>query len=190
MKNNNLSLGDRFAEISVFIITAIALLIGWNLKSNVENRAYLFEANGISVQAPDGWRQIQTSGDEAFHSAELSSDGFGTTYIVRNIPIPADASAGGIASLLTLERGQKMTAFRVLDQREVNVNDKIAYELSYVFVESNPDLTHASAPKVVYGVDYIYINGNQAVVVTYWAEEGKYEIDLDRFHRFLQSVKF
>jgi hypothetical protein len=190
MSNNQTSLGDRFAEIAVMVLTIVALLVGWNFKASVENRSVAFEANGISAQAPKGWRQAQATGDELLRTTDLSSNGFGTTYIIRQTPVAEDATEGGVASLMTLEYGQKLTAFRVLDQREVTVNGQKAYELRYVFVESNPDLTHASAPKVVYGLDYIYLNGANAVVVSYRAEEKNFDVDLDRFHTFLESVKF
>lgn len=190
MSNNKPSLGDRFAEISVVVLTLAALLVGWSYKSNVENRVVAFEAKGVSAQAPAGWLQAEPTGDELLHATDRSSGVFGTTYVVRKMPVPADATPGSIASLLTLDYGQKMTAFRVLDQREVTVYGNKAYELTYVYVDANPDPTHASSPSVVQGLDYIFLNGDQAVVVTYWAGEENYQSDLDRFHIFLDSVRF
>lgn len=184
------SMGDRFAEITVIAVTLIALVLGWFLKSAVQNRAFKFEANGISAQAPTGWLQAKTEGDEVLHVTDLSSEGFGTTYIVRKMPITADIQMGQIVSLLTLERGQKLTAFRVLDQQEVTVYGQPAYEVSYVFVVSDPDLTHATMPSVVRGVDYIFMKNDQAVVATYWADEANFDSDLNRFHLFLDSLKF
>jgi hypothetical protein len=57
-------------------------------------------------------------------------------------------------------------------------------------VESNPDLTHKNIPSVVRGVDYIFINGNYAVVVSFWADEKNYDPDLNRFHVFLESISY
>lgn len=190
MQTNNPSLGDRFAEITVVVVAVIALLAGWMFKSSVENRSVSFESNGISAQAPAGWFQANIESDEVLHTTDLSADGFGTTYIVRKMPLAADTAAGQIASLLTLERGQKLTAFRVLDQQFVTVTGREAFEVSYVFVESNPDLTHAQLPLVVRGVDYIFLNGDSAVIVTYWAGESNFDLDLGRFHAFLKSLKF
>jgi hypothetical protein len=165
-------------------------LIGWSLKSSVENRAFHFEANGISAQAPIGWLQAETQGDEVLHVTDLASSGFGTTYIVRKMPVTEGTRASDVVTLLTLEHGQNLTAFRVLDQHDVMVYGQPAYEVNYVFVESDPNLTHASMPSVVRGTDYIYVKGNQAVVATYWAEQTNYENDLNRFHLFLKSLKF
>jgi RsiW-degrading membrane proteinase PrsW (M82 family) len=190
MQTQKSSLGDRFAEITVVVVTVIALLAGWFYKSGVENRSVSFEVNGISGQAPAGWLQAQVQGDEVLHVTDISSGDFGTTYIVRKFPIAADAPFGQLSSLLTLKYGQQLTAFRVLDQQRVTVAGREAYEISYVFVESNPNLTHAQLPVVVRGVDTIFINGDQAAVVTYWAGEGSYELDLGRFHQFLKSLQF
>jgi hypothetical protein len=190
MENKKSSLGDRFAEVTVVLVTLIALLAGWAFKSNVEGRSVPFEAKGISGQVPAGWLQEQIKDDEILHTTDMSSDGFGATYLIRQFPLAADTEVGAVASLLTLEHGQKLTAFRVLDQQRVTVTGREAYEVSYVFVVSNPDVTHDQLPRVVHGLDYIFINGDQAVVVTYWAGEDNFNLDLDRFHQFLASLKF
>jgi len=187
---STLSRGDRFAEIAVIALTSLALLAGWLYRANVENRAFHFEAEGISAQAPAGWLQAETQADEVLHVTDLASGGFGTTYIIRKLPIPANTQAREIVTLLTLERGQSLTAFRVLDQNEVTVYGQPAYEVEYVFVESDPNLTHASLPSVVRALDYIFVKGDQAVVATYWAEAANYERDLNRFHLFLESLKY
>jgi hypothetical protein len=190
MENRKISLGDRYAEITVILITVIALIAGWFYKSSVENSSIPFNVEGISAQAPKGWLQSQPAGDELLRATDRSSSGFNTTYLLRKIPIAADTSAAQVANLLTLSHGQELLAFRALDQRDVTVFNKTAYEISYVYVESNPDLTHKNIPSVVRGADYIFVNGNYAVVVSYWADEKNYDLDLNRFHLFLESVSY
>ena len=190
MENKNISLGDRYAEITVIIVTIIALLAGWFYKSGVENSSIPFNMEGITAQAPKGWVQSEPSGDELLRATDRSSNGFSTTYTLRKIPLAADASASQVSSLLTLKYGQDLLAFRLLDQQAVTVFNKTAYELSYVFVESNPNLTHKNIPSVVRGADYIFVNGNYAVVVSFWADEKNYDLDLNRFHLFLESVNY
>ena len=188
--SNTLSLGDRFSDWVVIAITVVALLAGWFFKSSVENRNVHLEVSGISAQTPQGWLQVSTQGNEVLHVTDPSSSGFGTTYIVQNIPVEADSVVGQTVSLLTLQRGQALTAYRVLAQRQVTVSGKPAYELSYVFVESNPDLTHNDFPNIVRGLDYVFLNGDHAVVATYWADKQTFEDDLGRFQLFLKSLKF
>ncbi len=42
--------GDRFAELSVIVLTLVALALGWLLKSSVENRSLAFNNGGITAQ--------------------------------------------------------------------------------------------------------------------------------------------
>lgn len=190
MENKTVSLGDRYAEITVIVVTLIALIAGWFYKSSVENSSIPFNVEGITAQVPQGWLQSEPSGDELLRTTDRSSSGFSTTYILRKIPLAPATTAAQAANLLTLERGQELLAFRVLEQREVTIFNKTAYELSYVFVESNPNLTHKNIPSVVRGTDYIFVNDSFAVVVSFWADEKNYDIDLNRFHRFLESINY
>jgi hypothetical protein len=182
--------GEHFSEWLVAGITLVALLGGWLFKSSVENRSVPYENAGLTAQIPQGWLNVTLQGDEILHVSDLMSSGFGTTYIVQSIPVEAGSAVGQSASLLTLQRGQQLTAYRVLDQKPVTVYGLDAYELSYVFVESDPNLTHDKYPNIVRGLDYIYLSGDHAIVVTYWAELQSYENDLGRFQRFLKSLKF
>lgn len=183
-------LGERFADWAVLALTLLALLAGWVFKSGVENRSVSLQVSGISAQTPQGWLQVSTSGNEVLHVTNPASSGFGTSYIVQSIPVEAGSALGQAASLLTLQRGQQLTAYRVLDQKPVTVYGQEAYELSYVFVESDPNLTHDKFPNIVRGLDYLYLAGDHVVVVTYWAEKQTYEIEYGRFLRFLRSLKF
>ena len=191
MDNKQGSLGDRFAEITVVLVTLIALTAGWFFKSGVENAAVPFEAEGITAEAPKGWLQAGAEGDILLRTVDINSNGFGATYIVRQIAITSDATASEVASLLTLEHAQNLTAFRMLDQQEAkDINGRDAYMINYVFVESNPDVTHADIPSVVRGKDLVYLNGDRAIVVSFQADENNYDLDLGRFYIFLESIQF
>jgi hypothetical protein len=190
MKSASSSLGDRYAEITVVLVTLAALLAGWFYKSGVENSSIPFSAEGVSADAPKGWLQFETDGNEILRVTDLGSSGFGTTYAVRRMPVAAEASSAEVANLLAFEYAQNLLAFRVLNQQDVNVYGRSAYELSYVFVESNPDLTHTQFPRVVRGTDYVFKSGEFAVVVSFQADERNYDLDLDRFHLFLKSIRF
>ena len=172
-------------------MTIVALAAGWFYKSSVENASVSFEAEGITADAPKGWLQAGASGDELLRTVDRNSSGFGATYVVRQIAISSEATTSEVASLVALEHAQSLLAFKMLDQQEVvDINGRNAYMISYVFVESNPDITHASVPSVVRGTDFVYLNGDRAVVVSFQADEKNYERDLGRFYLFLESIKF
>jgi hypothetical protein len=186
---NKPSLGDRYAEITVVVVTVIALLIGWFYKSSVENRSVTFESDGVSAAVPDGWLQSQAEGD-IIRATDRASAGFPTTYAISKLAIAAEVTPVQAASFQTTDRSQQLTGFRVLNQQTVLVNGQEAYQVSYVFVDYNPNAIQADIPSVVRGVDYIFVKNGQAITVSYWADEHEYEVGLNLFNRFLSSVKF
>ena len=191
MANHQGSLGDRFAEITVILVTVVALAAGWFFKSSIENASVPFEAEGISAQAPKGWLNFEPSGEELFRAVDRNSSGFGTTYVIRQIAVTSEATASEVASAVSLGHAQDLLGFSMLDQQEVrDINGRNAYMLTYAFVESNPDVTHAAIPSVVRGADFIYVSGERAIVVSFQADEKNYDLDLGRFYRFLQSLNF
>jgi hypothetical protein len=190
MSNKQGSLGDRYAEIAVVLVTIVALLAGWFYKSSIENASVPFSAEGVSVQAPKGWLQTAPEGNEILRTLDMNSSGFGATYVVSKIAIAEEVSLTEITGFVALDHANSLTAFRVMDQQEVTVNGRTAYELSYVFVSSNPDMTQAQMPSVVRGTDYIFLNGDHAIVISFQADEKNYDLDLSRFHLFLKSLNF
>ncbi|NWF63177.1 MAG: hypothetical protein HXY38_02625 [Chloroflexi bacterium] len=191
MANKQGSLGDRFAEIAVILITFIALTAGWYFKESVENASVPFEADGITAQAPKGWLQSGAEGDILLRTVDINSTGFGATYTIRQITVTSEATISEVASRVAFDHAQDLLAFRMLDQQEVkDANGRDAFMLNYVFVESNPDLTHAEMPSVVRGMDLIYISGERAIVVSFQSDEKNYDLDLGRFYTFLKSIKF
>lgn len=189
MSKRKISLGDQYAEISVIVVTIIALLAGWFYKSSIENASLPFGAEGITAQTPKGWLQT-SSDDELLRTVDINSKGFGATYVIHTVAVTSEATASEVATIVTLDHAQDLLGFRVLDQRAVKVYGRDAYEISYVYVESNPDVTHNSIPSIVRGVDYVFLNGERAVVVSFQSDEKSFDIDFGRFERFLQSLSF
>lgn len=189
MTKRKVSLGDQYAEISVIVVTLIALLAGWYYKSSIENASLPFGAEGITAEMPKGWLQTPSE-DELLRTVDINSKGFGATYVIHTVAITNEATASEVATIVALDHAQDLLAFRVLDQRAVKVYGRDAYEISYVFVESNPDVTHNAIPSIVRGVDYVFLNGDRAVVVSFQADEKSFDLDFGRFERFLQSLSF
>jgi hypothetical protein len=184
------SSAHRFADWAVIVITVAAVLVGWLVKNSVQNRSIPFASSGISAQTPEGWLPTKAQGNEILHVTDPLASGFGTTYTIQNIPVAKDATVEQVVSMLTLQLGQSLNSFRVLEQQPVTISGRSAYEIGYVYVESNPNLTHNEIPNIVKGLDYIFLNGDHTVVATYWADEKEYTSDLGRFLQFLSSLKF
>lgn len=190
MATAKLSLGDRYAEIAVIALTLVALLAGGLYMGSVENRSLPFEADGIKASVPAGWIQSEPGGDVILQARERASAGFQTTYMVTRQLTSADGGQNEAISLLTLKYGQELTAFRILSQQAVTVNGRDAYEITYAYVESDPNVSHADLPVVVRGVDYIFFAEGGAVIATYRASEAEYEGGLNAFHRFINSMEY
>jgi len=182
--------GERFSLPAVILLTLVALLAGWLLKTGVENRSQAFQSGGISAQIPVGWLNQTRTGSEVLHITERSAAGFGTTYIIQQEPISADNGAEQFLGMLTLERGTSLVSYKVLRQQDVLVQGRQAAEIEYVYVESDPNTAHATLPAVVHGLDYVFIQGNSAIIVTYRADASAYNADAGRFYLFLQSVNY
>jgi hypothetical protein len=190
MNTTKPSLGDRFAEITVILITILALTAGWFTMDSVQNRSVPFEANGIKASVPAGWTQSTPKGNEVLQVRDRASGGFETTYLISKMPLTADSGFNEAVSLLMLQRGQNLMAFRVLDQQKVLIEGYEVVELTYVYVESNPNVTHADLPVVVHGKDFLFFHPDGAIVISYRASEENFEGGLARFYRFLESIQF
>lgn len=184
------SLGDRYAEIAVIIVTLVAVLAGWLYMGSVERRSLPFEAEGIRASLPAGWILAEPGGAILAQARQRAAAGFQTEYTIAQKPMPAESNLSEVVSLLTLDYGQSLTAFRVLSQQAATVGGREAYELKYAYVEADPNISHADLPVVVRGVDYIFLNGGRAIIVTYRASEADYEGGLAAFLRFLHSIQF
>ena len=190
MNTSKLSLGDRYAEISVIVVTLVAILAGWLVMGSVESRTWRFESEGVKAAVPAGWIQSEPGGDTLVQARERASAGFQTEYTITQQPLTSDSGINEVVSLLTLQHGQDLTAFRVLSQQAVTVGGREAYELNYAYVESDPNVSHLDLPVVVRGLDTIFLNGDKALIVSYRASEAEYAKGLAAFLRFLHSIQF
>jgi len=185
------SLGDRYAEISVVLLTALALLAGWWLMDSVQNRSLTYETAGLKAEIPAGWIQSSPSSETLLETrARSSSGGFQTTYLVSKMLLTPDSGINETISLLSLQRGQELVAYRLLDQQRIKLGTRQGVQVTYVYVESDPNITHLEAPVVVHGEDFIFFTVDGAVIVSYRASEEDFNRGLTRFYRFLESIQY
>jgi uncharacterized integral membrane protein len=188
--NKKPSLGDRYSDWAVIVVALVAVLLGWLLMSNVQSRSVAFDSGGVKGQMPAGWVTDLAEAGVVLHTTVLGGSGFSTAYQLEVVPVAGDASPADVASFYSINRAQNLNTVRVLDQQDVTVNGQNGYKVTYAFVDANSDLTRADVPVVVRGVDYFFVAGDHAVVVTYHANEDNYEADFGRFRRFLESLSY
>jgi len=189
MNTNKVSLGDRYAEVAVIVVTIVALLAGFLLKDNVTSRSVPFDLNGIHADAPAGWIQSAPQGEVILKVRERNTLAYQTNYAISKLLLSADSGQLESISIVTMQQAQTLNSYRVLDQQKVSVDGREAYEVHYVFVESNPNVTHANLPVIVLGVDYYFNVPDGTVVVSYRAAQANFENGLARFHLFLSSIQ-
>lgn len=188
--NKKPSLGDRYSDWAVIVVTLVAVLLGWLLMSSVQSRSVPFDNGGVKGQMPAGWVTDLAEAGVVLHTTSLGGSGFGTTYQLEVVPVAGDTSPANVASLYSLNRAKDLTSVRILDQQDVTVNGQNGYKVTYAFVDADSDLTRANVPVVVRGADYFFVAGDHAVVATYRANEDNYEADFGRFRRFLESLSY
>jgi hypothetical protein len=184
------SLGDRYSDWAVIVVTLVAVLLGWLLMSNVQSRSVPFDSGGVKGQMPAGWVTDLAEAGIVLQTSELGGSGFSTTYQLEVLPVAGDTGPADVASFHSIDRAQNLSTVRVLDQQDVTVNGQNGYKVTYAFVDADSDLTRADVPVVVRGVDYFFVAGDHAVVVTYQASEDNYEADFGRFRSFLESLEY
>ena len=116
------SLGDRYSDWAVIVVTLVAVLLGWLLMSSVQSRSVAFDSGGVKGLMPAAWLTDQADKGVVLHTTELGGSGFGTTYQVEVVPVASDATAPACASLYSIDRAQNLSTVRVLDQQDVTVN--------------------------------------------------------------------
>jgi hypothetical protein len=188
--NKKPSLGDRYSDWAVIVVTLVAVLLGWLLMSSVQSRSVPFDNGGVKGQMPAGWVTDLAEAGVVLHTTALGGSGFGTTYQLEVVPVAGDTSPANVASLYSLNRAKDLMSVRILDQQDVTVNGQNGYKVTYAFVDADSDLTRANVPVVVRGADYFFVAGDHAVVATYRANEDNYEADFGRFRRFLESLSY
>ena len=144
--NKKPSLGDRYSDWAVIVVTLVAVLLGWLLMSNVQSRSVPFDSGGVKGQMPAGWVTDLAEAGVVLHTTELGGSGFSTAYQLEVVPVAGDTSPADVASLYSINRAQNLSTVRVLDQQDVTVNGQNGYKVTYAFVDANSDLTRADVP--------------------------------------------
>jgi hypothetical protein len=186
---------DRWADWAVVGVLAVALLLGWAVKTYAESQTSTFadEEAGLTVRYPKNWL---LKGDEklAFQALDPGGGDFKMTYQVRIWPIDATANmTPTLASVLngaSLARAPGTTAFRMFDIEEGEQIDGLpTMESTYVYVAESSDLFVQRMPVVVMGLDVAMARGDNAYVFTLLASKDDFEDAEAAFRRFVKTAE-
>lgn len=181
------TVGDRQANYAVIGSFVILLLIGGLTWNNAVNRTQAFDQGGFKGIYP-AYYSDWTEAGEVLHVTDAL--GTGAEFVVVTLPVEEGqaADAEGIADQLAAERSTDYPVYKVMSQGATTLKGKTALTQQFAYVESN-GLT-GTAPEVRQGLDYIFAEGNRAIVVTLLTTPEDLASVEPLFARFLNSLTF
>ena len=186
---------DRWADWVVVGTLAIALLLGWAVKTYAESQTNAFtdDEAGLTVRYPKNWL-LRADEKLAFQALDPGSGEFKTTYQVRRWPIDATTSVtptlAAVLNDASLARAPGTTAFRIFDIEEgEEIDAQPTMQSTYVYVVESSDLFTQRMPVVVMGLDIAMARGDQAYVFSLLASKDDFEDAKVTFQRFVKAAK-
>ncbi|MFQ5616305.1 MAG: hypothetical protein ACE5GO_07580 [Anaerolineales bacterium] len=192
----------RQSSTIVILVTAVALLLGWVVKSSTQNRSRDFSHQGVSAKVPAGW--LVQKGDDQQEATgpnqitrSISGDDPNLVFMtwdslhperrfgVSLYPSSADTTLASTASVRNLQRGQSLSTYRVIEETAVTVKGRDGYKVTFAYVDPG---NMGDVPTVVQGADY-YFDGDQTLVITLEVDDAGISDAMSRFLKFLQSVQ-
>lgn len=186
---------DRWADWAVVGTLAVALLLGWAVKTYAESQTHLYtnDEAGLTVRYPRNWL-FRADEKLDFQALDPDSGEFKTTYQVRSWPIEATASmTPTLAAVLndaSLARAPGTTAFRIFDIEEgEEIDGQPTMESTYVYVFESSDLFTQRMPVIVMGLDIAMARGDRAYVFSLLASKDNFEEAEGAFRRFVKAAE-
>ena len=179
------TLGDRQANwvvIAVFAVLLIAGVLGWN---GAVNGTTGFNNAGVRGAYPAYFGNVKNP-NEVIHVADRV--GSGAEFVVVSKDLKAGQDLRAVSSLLAAERGNDNLLYKVIDTHPALVNGKQVQVQQFAYVDSG-GLTGA-VPRVTQGTDYIWMQGNRAVVATMLATPDTVGEIEPMFTSFVNSLSF
>lgn len=180
-------------DLAVIGLVLLALLAGWVLKAAMEEERTIFtdvDAN-LSLRYPASWVP-QTEKGTLLSISDLQSEGsFKVTFSVSVRELdPEDVKpVQELVVPFTVERGQELTGYRVLEIGGTEVDRLEAASITYGFVAdpiTSPLQTRL--PVVVQAMDILVIHGNNLYVFTFAAPAATFAQHAGTMEAILNSV--
>ncbi len=167
---------DRWVDWLVIGIVVVALLLGWVVKVVAEGRSVLYAAEGLRVRYPAGWVKTEGQAPVLLEFVDPWAQPYRTTIRIERHPLPPqmDKPLESVLQMLQLERGQVWQAYRVLQRREATIGGRQGLELTFAYVEANPNPFLTTLPVVMQGRDFVFGAGDRVYVVTLMAAQENY----------------
>ncbi|MCB9136521.1 MAG: hypothetical protein H6636_13935 [Anaerolineales bacterium] len=195
----------RQASTFTTVITVIALLLGWGLKTYVQGQTRAVTVHEVRAQVPAGWivqendpvtnipsdDPFQMKHPEPSQNLNLVFTAWNPLHAERHYSVSLYPGGEGtalpdIASVRTLNRGTSLRLYRTLEGTPILVHGRDGYKVTFAYVDAGAP---GQVPTVIQGVDYYFAEGEQTVVITLEVDNGAPTDSLPEFLNFVQSVE-
>lgn len=180
---------------SIFaIVVAVGMLgLGLVMRNNSLGASILFrdQINGIRAQIPAQWL-LDTSGgtNYVFRAEDPNGKPFKTLIQVSIRTVGPDASPQNVVDSLNVIGPSRLSNYGVLSTEPSRLGEDEAIEITYYYVQTEPNPFVQAVPIVVQGVDLVVTRGNQAIIFTYRDASEVFEKHRFYFENFLATVEY
>ncbi len=173
---------DQKSTAFVILLTVVALLLGFWVKTAVTDQTRTVTQDNFSAVIPANWVSQSGQGDIIFIARNPQQPH--QSYRVRRLSSAADLAE--VANEQSLQRIQLDDAFRVLDETAVIINGREGYKVSFATVHNNV----TGLPRIIEGTDYYFPEDNNTLIISFQAGSDTYDEAVEQFREFLISVSY
>lgn len=173
---------ERRSAVLMIVLLFVSLLLGWQVKTAVQNATHTIEHSNFTAAVPDGWLVQDGSGDLVF--VARNPQAFDQLYRVSRVPVAGDLNV--LAENRNLARTRQDDTYRVLDATAIVFAGRDAYKVSF----ARADVDSPGMPHVIEGIDYYFVSGDQVVILSLESQSETFAEALPYFQKFVQSVSY
>lgn len=186
-----LTRNDRLSIFLVFFLAAVAVAAGVFIRQQTSNQTWFYESrtSGISANYPAGWL-VDERGDYVARIRDPRSRPFKTQFTIAVAPASGQATIRNVLDSLNIQRSADLAAYRVLRIEKVSSSRSAYTQMSFAYVDADPNPFIQRLPVVVLGLDFVIQDGNRAIIVTYMADQNTFDSERPTFNRFFASIRY
>ncbi|MBK8900367.1 MAG: hypothetical protein IPM53_04225 [Anaerolineaceae bacterium] len=173
---------ERRSAVLTILLLLVALLLGWWVKTAVQNATRTLDLAGFTADVPEGWLVQEGVGDLAF----LARNPLALDELYRVSLVPATGELDAVAENRILARARLDNTYRLLTAEPIVFAGQDGYKVSFARV----DLDSPGLPHVVEGLDYYFVQADEVMVLSLEAHSEHFAGALPAFQQFVQSVTY
>ncbi|VAW32543.1 hypothetical protein MNBD_CHLOROFLEXI01-1178 [hydrothermal vent metagenome] len=173
---------ERRSAILMGLLLLISLLIGWQVKTAVQNATRPIALNGFTAAIPNGWLLQEGTGDLLFVARNPQA-------LDQLYRVSRESAGGGLEAMAinrNVARAQLDETYRVLDASPIVFNGQDGYKVSF----ARADFDSPGMPHIIEGIDYYFVFGDQIAILSLESKADTVADALPYFQKFVQSVSY